>query len=211
MKNSIQLSLIGLILTIGLMAFSGCDRQPCDDKDVDCGEFGNCIDVDDDAICLCESGYEKDSDSKCEVKQVAKFVGTWQARDIRDVNGSPASVTYQLEIQESPSSIVTILLDNFANLSLEDYDGNVLCVPRILGTISGSTMDIEDQNDGVSYCDAQGAALNFSGYRFSNAYGEFNSTKDTLFVEYELTYTLDDEQGNPVTTNIVSNTALTRL
>ncbi len=196
----------GLILICGLSW--GCNQDPCMSDDVDCGEFGNCVSVEDDALCLCTSGYEKDSDDRCTVKQVEKFVGTWRARDIRVVNGQNASEVYDVVIEESPSSITSVLISNFAKLELTDNGGNVLCEPIVLGTIGGTVINIQDIGDGLSYCDAQGQSLNFSGYRFQDAFGEFNNTQDTLFIEYRLTYTLDDEQGNPVTTEISSQTAL---
>lgn len=210
MINRKKLSTLLLCLGFCATLWSGCDQNPCEADDIDCGDFGSCIEVDEAAICVCQTGYDKDSEDRCQVKEVTKFLGTWQALDIRRVNGSPRSLTYELQIEESSTSVVSVFISNLGDLSLVDYDGNVRCEPRLLAFIGDRSINIQDVTDGVSYCDGSAPDLNFSGYRFRNAFGEFNQTQDTLFLEYELTYTIDDEQGNPVTTEIVSETALTR-
>ena len=209
MRNSIQLSGIGFILLVGLLSYTGAIRSLVILTRLTVESLAT-VSTSKKRPCVSAKLGTK-SEDRCDVKQVTKFVGSWQASDVRVVNGLPDSITYQVEIQESPSSITTIFIDNFANLRLEDYDGNLLCEPRPVAVVGGLNLNIEDQGNGVSYCDAQRTSLDFSGYRFSNALGSIDSSRDTLRVDYELTYTLNDEQGTPVTTTIVSSTSLTRL
>jgi hypothetical protein len=210
MPNRTIPATFSLFITLLALLVMGCDRSRCEQDDVDCGQFGNCIDLSDETSCLCTAGYEKDAEGRCEIKQVTKFLGTWRARDIREVNGSTRSLVYEIEIEEQADNITGIVIDNFANLTLTDQAGNTLCEPRLLGFVGLRTISIAGVTDGFSYCDAQGADLNFSGYRFRDAVGQFNTTQDTIFMDYELSYTLDNENGEPETTSIVSDLTLTR-
>lgn len=86
MKKSLQIAFI-LLSTI---LWAGCD--PC--RNVACGN-GLC----NGGECICDTGYEKDINGKCEQEIRAKFLGTWTGDA-----GSP----FQLPLSSNTNLVLTL-------------------------------------------------------------------------------------------------------
>ncbi|MEM7659144.1 MAG: hypothetical protein AAF399_23690 [Bacteroidota bacterium] len=190
------------LIIFGLTAVSCSD--PCDK--LDCGAFGNCIEGDDDPICVCENGYEKDSADLCEVRATTKFVGTWEVEAVcveqntfrRDT--SRYSVTIFEEAESI--SIFQIRMDGLGNLPECPSGGFIDPVPL---SVSFARVQIQP----LTFC--PDPENNFSGYEFATSTGSL----DVLTDEFELTYRVkwtseDPTSGELVTQDWLCEALLTR-
>ncbi|GAB4405838.1 MAG: hypothetical protein OHK0039_07190 [Bacteroidia bacterium] len=152
-------------------------KEPCDKTD--CGEFSSCSNVDDEAVCICDLGYEKDDDGKCNVRTTLKFNGDWAVSEVRtdNANQTKQTLTYDMRLADTDSPITRMFLTG-----LGDYrcpDGNP---PVVEATISASSLII----DAAAYC--PDAVSGFSGYLFERSTGRINTSKDTITLAYRVTW-----------------------
>lgn len=73
MKNLIKAFALTAVLS---GAFVACDSDPC--KDVVCGAQGAC----NEGVCVCNTGYEKDTAGLCNTAWSKKFAGNYNGLDI---------------------------------------------------------------------------------------------------------------------------------
>ena len=115
MKN-----LVKLLSFAAIVAFfvSSCNTDPC--KDVVCGDQGVC----DEGICLCNTGYEKDSAVLCNTEWSAKFIGTNLAtQDTCYGDNGNFSVAYNMTISRtSEKKLSTTNLGGFGATNTVDID-----------------------------------------------------------------------------------------
>jgi hypothetical protein len=92
-------------------AFSSCDNDPC--KDVVCGTQGVCQE----GLCICNTGYEKDSANLCNTAIRAKYLGANQGPASYAVSESCAggsAGTFSMTATAA-TSITEIVMSNFGN------------------------------------------------------------------------------------------------
>ena len=139
-----------LLFAVGLMFTTGC-KDACE-KDDPCIN-GTCSDVDGDATCTCDAGYEG---TTCADEQRDKFEGNWSYTDSCLPGNNTSSV-----ISESGSDVSAVLISNIlgadlggdalatvsgnsisiASQSVVDTDGDTWTVSSTTGTLSGSTFN----------------------------------------------------------------------
>ncbi len=95
MNNSFSFSFIVLLL---LLLFSSCKEDPC--ETADCGPYGSCIIVSDEATCRCDEGFEQDESGKCTLFSIIQYPGTYTATEscTSKLNGNTVEQTYTLDI-----------------------------------------------------------------------------------------------------------------
>jgi len=217
MYRSIWLSLgiVSLLWTcVGLM---GCNRDEC--RDVDCGEFGTCSSPGEEAVCFCETGYEKDEAELCNVKSTTKYLGTWLVDEtvtaVRDGAIETFGCSYQVDIQESGADIRRLTISNFPDLACFDT-APISCNLLVEGSAFTSRLSLRGVADGITYCDDQGADVNFSGFQISglnqsDAGIDIFPDQDSMSLSYRLSYTLDaDQDGTPENYRFDSQATFTR-
>ncbi len=103
------------ILTLAvLLSTQACKEDPCETKD--CGPFGNCVAVDDEASCNCEDGFELDDDGLCSIYSITHFQGDFTTTEIC-TDHLRNDTTYQ------KSYDLTISLASFTEINLESLGG----------------------------------------------------------------------------------------
>ncbi|WNJ19589.1 hypothetical protein [Pontibacter sp. G13] len=156
----------------------GCNGDPC--SDTDCGTFGTCSEVSDEALCICDTGYEPDDEGRCEIRSASRYEGTWTATETCvDQNNQTSTQTYSVVITSSSDTtqLTRIFLSNL---------GNFDCQPNVVGTISRSSLTIAE----ATYCvevDNMGNLID-PGVQFSTSTGRLEATNDTLNLSYEAVF-----------------------
>lgn len=98
MKNLVKS--FAAMLAVGAFV-SACNTDPC--KDVDCGTQGTCTE----GLCVCNSGYEKDSTGKCNIEWAAKFAATYSVQDT--CHGTSAgSFAYTSTVAKVSATAITL-------------------------------------------------------------------------------------------------------
>lgn len=125
---------LALVLAFGMMFAVGC-KDACE-KDDPCIN-GTCADVDGEAVCTCDTGYEG---TNCDTEMRDKFEGTWQYTDACD--GTTLTTTTFGEVGS-----------NVSQISIEDVLGSL--GGTATATVTGSSIMLESQtvvaNSGDSY------------------------------------------------------------
>lgn len=170
------------LLIFGLLS---CRNPSCDN--VDCGEFGDCIELTESTTCRCESGYEEDADELCNVKSAIRFVGEWEAIDARfdNINFTVDTLRYDVSISEDPSQANRIRFSKLGNL---DNSSCSFSEPiTLLATVSIRSLNIVE----ATFCPGP----QFSGYQISRLNGDdfITDEDDEININFRLTFT--DSQG----------------
>lgn len=182
-KNFIWIQIL-LLLTFGW--YEGCNRVNC--NNVDCGEFGECVELTETTACRCESGYEKDEDELCNVKSSGRYIGSWAATEVRFNNNTftQESFSYDVEISEDTSRASIIKFSNLGNLdnSTCSFSDPI----EVLASISIQNISIV----GATYCpDGQ-----FSGYRLSTLVGTDSISDSGNRIQMNFRLAFSDSQGD---------------
>ncbi len=199
------------------VAVSGCNQDKC--KDVDCGDFGSCSSPGDEAICFCETGYEQDDAGLCNVKITTKYLGTWQVSEevnaVRDGAVETFTCAYEIDIQEAGTDIRRLILSNFPDLSCFGTDP-IACNLLMEASAFSSQITLRGLSNGITYCDDQGAAVDFSGFQISginttSTSASLSGDGRSMSLSYRLAYTLDEDQdGRPESYRFDSEATFTR-
>jgi hypothetical protein len=200
MHQPILLSVFASLWLCLSLVMGGCAGDPC--KNADCGDFGNCSEVSDEAVCFCVTGYEQDDEDRCTVKSTAKFLGRWRVDETNTANraGLVETITcsYEVEIIESDADVRRVILSNFPNISCLDTSP-ISCNLQVEGSASIARLTLRGAPNGITYCDDQGAAVNFSGFQVSNSNGgeaitAISADGRSMTFAYRLAYQLDANQ-----------------
>lgn len=142
MKNLIKFFSFAALVVFA----TACTPDPC--KDVVCGDHGTC----EEGLCICETGYEQNTDGLCNTEVRAKFLGTWTVSE-DCTQSAPSSYTTSVTI--SSGAILEVKITNmwgaFANQVTATVSGSTITIARQApdsdsyyiegsGTISGSTI-----------------------------------------------------------------------
>lgn len=168
------------LLPLALLGFLACS-EPCDK--VDCGDFGSCSEIQDEPNCICAAGYEQDGEERCTLRSTAKFTGTWTAEEVRTNNLTQVrqTLTYSVTIADDTDAITRLYLTNLGNFTC---DGG--SAPAIEASVSRNAFFI----DQATYC----PTATFSGYQFARTSGEIRTTRDTIKLNFRVTW---NDQGSP--------------
>jgi len=113
-----------IILVSLAVLFSNCGDK-C--RDVYCGLYGSC----DEGQCICNEGYEQDSEGSCTITASAKCLGTYRANEQCNITQEE----YFVEVTESASSVTQINISN-----IYGYANNV-----VTATVQGNDFSIASQ------------------------------------------------------------------
>ena len=146
MKRNLAYFASIMMLAIGF-AFTGCNTDAC--KDVECGDFGTCLEGD----CVCDAGYEG---TDCATLSKDKFLGTSGAAATYAVSdnctGSGAA-TYTVVMSPSSTDDTKVLLADFWEFFTNPVEA----------TIDGEKITIANQDP-----DSDGYTVEGSGTYASN-------------------------------------------
>ena len=183
-------SFVSWVLMAGSLAILSC-KDPCDK--LDCGAFGSCLEGDDDPICVCDNGYEKDDLDLCEIRATTKFVGNWEvsAVCVEQKTFRRDTTNYVVSITEDPES-VSIFQIRIANLGNLDDCPSGGGIDPVLARVSFNRVTIQP----LTFC--PNPATSFSGYEFVSTTGNY----DTQTEELALTYRVKWSQPDPTTGQI---------
>ncbi|MEM7368222.1 MAG: hypothetical protein AAF587_06435 [Bacteroidota bacterium] len=183
----IQFLLISACCSLILLLPTAC-KKPCDKAD--CGTYGNCREVDDEAVCTCDVGWEKNSSELCEIRSTDKFSGTWAvaASCTDQVSFDRESLTYTVDITaEDPEvNVRRIYIQGLGDLP-ECLDGSP--IDQVLADVSINSITI----GALTYCANQ--AKQFSGFKFSASNGSINTAHDEISLDYRVAWTKLNDSG----------------
>lgn len=183
MKNFFFFLLISILLSI-----SSCKEDPC--ETTDCGPYGNCILVSDEATCRCDDGFEQDEGGKCSIFSITQYPGAYTATEncTSKLNGNKTMQTYVLDI-----SLFSIREINLVNL------GNYACTNGQLAVRA-----LVQENDFIlstgTYCRD---AVNQTEYVVS---GDGSISMEGISFTYEVSFS----QFGSVTVNDVCTVSLSK-
>lgn len=183
MKNSFF-----FLLIVVLLSLSSCKEDPC--ETTDCGPYGTCILVSDEATCRCDDGFEQDESGKCTLFSIIQYPGTYTATEscTSRLNGNTVMQSYTLDI--SLFSTQEITLENLGNHSCTTGQ---LAVRALI-----------DANDFVlttgTYCKDQANQTEY------NVSGDGSISEEGISFEYEISYS----QFGSVTLNDVCAVTLVK-
>lgn len=124
MKKLFVVFALCLTLALGVLVYS-CSE--C--KDVDCGNYGVCDEVE--GKCACQTGYQANTAGKCDSMWRTKFVGSFAAVDHCTIPVGD-TLNYSIIITENPSLVIKIIIDNYGG-----YTGL-----SVNATVADNTMSI---------------------------------------------------------------------
>jgi hypothetical protein len=173
---------------IFFLSFSSCKEDPC--ETTDCGTYGSCILVSDEATCRCDEGFEQDESGKCTIFSIIQYPGSYTATETctSKLTGSETNQSYTLDI--SLFSTREIILSNI---------GNQACTNKFL-----EVRALIEGNDFVflagTYCKDE---INQTEYNLS---GDGEISEDGISFEYEMSYS----QFGTVTLNNACSVTLSK-
>ncbi|MDX2284850.1 MAG: hypothetical protein NW241_11850 [Bacteroidia bacterium] len=181
-----RIGILAFTAVAGMFALTGCNPEAC--KDVDCGTYGSCLDVDLDGTgdCICETGYEQNADGKCNDRVTAKFVGSYNAVEqcTNTVTGGTFTFNYTVDIEQSGPVVSRIILEGLGDLACDNSASPAKA--EINATVAGSSLSI----DAANYCkDNFPANIQFSGYQFQQTNGTISADRNTITLNYKVTWT----------------------
>lgn len=185
--KQIQYSLFTLACCLLLLLPTAC-QKPCDKTD--CGTYGNCREVDDEAVCTCDVGWERDGNDLCETRSTDKFVGTWEvsASCTDQISFARESLNYTITVTaEDPEvDVRKIYIQGLGKLP-NCPDGS--SVSQVSANISINSISIES----LTYCADQ--SKQFSGFQFSNTTGFISTDQTEIEMEYRVAWTQENDAG----------------
>ncbi|MEO0900191.1 MAG: hypothetical protein AAFY71_27515 [Bacteroidota bacterium] len=170
---------------MGVFLFNSCSNNNC--NNVDCGEFGNCVELEESTLCSCNAGYEKDDEELCNIKSALKFLGTWSATETRFNNNTFTEETleYTITIEQRDTIANRIFLSNLGDLDNATCTFSGAIAP--LATVSVSSLSFVK----ATYC----PSADFSGYLIENLTGSdtISTDRQGLGFNYHMVFTRDQE------------------
>lgn len=152
----IQFILFALLLGATTVMISSCAKDdPC--KDVKCGDHGQCAE----GVCICDVGYEKDSNGECNTESRAKFLGSYLGAETCTVGTD----NYTIGVTASGNGVEKVVLTNV-------YNQNV----TLTASVSGNSLTIASQT----------LSVNGSMYTFSGSGTYSAGTPATLTITYSI-------------------------
>lgn len=109
------------VAAIAAFSFSSCETDAC--KDVDCGEYGTCVDGD----CVCDTGYEG---VNCDTQERTKFVAGYSVSE----SCTSGNYTYSVTVTTSTTGVDKIIVTNFGDYGID-----------VVGTVDGSSVTFANQ------------------------------------------------------------------
>lgn len=171
MRSKLSIFAVTLIAALS-MTITSCETDPC--KDVECGSFGSCLEGD----CICDVGYETDTDGTCGVRSADKFVSSFATAE------DCSALDYTVNIAASSVQADKIILTNLGNYGCPSGD-----IP-VEALVNGNTVTLE----AGPYC----PTTSFAGYTFS---GSGTISGDELIISYVVTY---ESGGDQITDTCVA-------
>ncbi|MCI4670572.1 MAG: hypothetical protein MRZ79_20725 [Bacteroidia bacterium] len=177
-----------LILAIGLsmIGLQSCNNPNCDN--VDCGEFGTCVELTETTACRCDAGYEKDDDELCTLKSSDRFVGNWSVTELRfdNNNFTQDTLNYDVVISDDDNQANQIRFSNLGNL---DNSTCGFSEPiELLATISVQTISFVS----ATYCPAAG----FTGYNIQTLGGRDTISDSGDRIQLDFLLSFSNSQGD---------------
>jgi hypothetical protein len=116
------------VVAIGVLSFNSCTTDAC--KDVNCGQYGTCLDGD----CVCDTGYEG---VNCQTEERAKFVATYVGTIgiACPVTGDGNLTNQTITISNSSVSVSKITINIAGNFTLT-------------ATVAGTSLTIDNSSQG---------------------------------------------------------------
>lgn len=183
--NKINLIWIQALLLLAFGLNQGCNKASC--NNVDCGEFGDCVELTESTLCRCQTGYEKDDDELCNIKSSGRYLGNWSATELRFDNDkfTQETLSYDVSISEDANEASRIRFSNLGNL--DNSFCNFSEPIEVLATVSVQNISVVN----ATYCPGG----QFSGYNVSSIVGTdtISGSGDRIQMNFRLTYT--DKQG----------------
>lgn len=144
MKTRI-LQILGVV-AIATIGMTSCDTDAC--KDVECGEYGTCLDGD----CVCDAGF---SGTNCDVMWSASFLGTFDGDDDCDflyqsVITSPTPTTLSISNAFGTAAAGTATITSATTITFANQDLNGFVINGGTGTLAGSVLTIDYTIDGTA-------------------------------------------------------------
>lgn len=209
----IPLALLGLTL-VGV----GC-TNPC--NNADCGDFGNCSEVSDEAVCICQTGYDRDAEGRCNVRNTSKYQGQWQVEDTCTANRAGQVETLTCEYTVTIDTIGggdvrRMTVTNFPDLTCFDTSP-IDCELLVEATAFREALVLRGVASGITYCDDQGVGVGFSGFQLSDgasgpAEAALSDDGNQMTLSYRLSYQLDADQDGVLENYVFDcESTLTRL
>lgn len=153
-------------LTLGASAFfiTSCGTDdPC--AKVECGTHGTC----NEGTCDCATGYEQDTNGRCDLTWTSKFAGKYTCKDkCTDSKGTVSTYDYEATISEL-STLKNIEITNFAGFAL---------------TSKAITLDSKT-TFAIDYTDASGRIFKGTGTYVKSS---VSTTADVINMNYTVTF-----------------------